>query len=359
MQEWKGDIRSAQQGLEGRFDIVPVEDLNCPVFLAMAVPKDMHVSGRKPRFPSGRGLSRIAATESAVGETVELLASLAQNVDQGRHSITIQDGFAHVAALDLATGLSNSVPAQSVFLDWAAVCGEPLVTDAGSNGCAAGLTSNGAVQRALLEVIERDALATWWFGRQRRPHLPVAIIDDFEPRLSWWLADRDRVTMLIDLSMSSGAFVVAAVSSDPLGRNIAIGSAAEAVLHDAAINAITEMVQTEVAMKMASAEPGPELSTWLIEASMAMPQFVPAKGGDVLAMPRTTPLQSVIAEGYRVLAVDLTRKEDALAAVRVLVPGLSDMRGSRNETRILEFAARNPEFGGVGDADLFERLEPY
>ena len=64
--------------------------------------------------------------------------------------------------------------------------------------------------------------------------------------------------LLIDaeaLSRELGLPVVAAVSSEDDGRLVATGTAARPVLADAALAAVTEMVQTEVSLDMAR-EPG-------------------------------------------------------------------------------------------------------
>ena len=359
MPHWKGDIDLAQRSLEESFDLIPVDLTDCPVFLAVAVPRQERLTGRKPRLPSGRGLSRAMANASAVGETVELLASLAQNADVSAPDFENRDGIEYVAMRDMATSKTQFWPAQEVFLDWAAGNDEPLVTDADSNGCAAGVTVERAIAQALLEVIERDALATWWYGRQRRPHLPLGVIDDSEPRLSWWIAGRYRPTQLIDISRSRSAHAIAAVSSDPDGRNIAIGSAADMTLVAAALKAITEMIQTEVAMTAAAQYPDGEFTAWLAGASMSMPQFEPAERRDVLGLPRARALAEVMAEGHQVLMRDLTRRQDWLAAARVIVPGYSAMQGRGNAARILEFAEQHPEFGGARCAGDFETLEPY
>lgn len=67
-----------------------------------------------------------------------------------------------------------------------------------SNGCAAGRTLEEALLQGLLEVIERDAVAIWWYNRVAVPALPPSLVG---PRLldalrgglelewEWWLLD--------------------------------------------------------------------------------------------------------------------------------------------------------------------------
>src|SRR5262249_59246930 len=43
-----------------------------------------------------------------------------------------------------------------------------------SNGCAAGNEPEEAILQGLLELVERDAVALWWYNRVRRPGLAIA-----------------------------------------------------------------------------------------------------------------------------------------------------------------------------------------
>ena len=54
----------------------------------------------------------------------------------------------------------------------------PLFARADSNGCAAGSVLEEAVLQGLLELIERDAVALWWYNRLRRPAVDLESADD-------------------------------------------------------------------------------------------------------------------------------------------------------------------------------------
>src|SRR5262249_56147212 len=43
-----------------------------------------------------------------------------------------------------------------------------------SNGCAAGNEPEEAILQGLLELVERDAVALWWYNRVRLPGLAIA-----------------------------------------------------------------------------------------------------------------------------------------------------------------------------------------
>lgn len=111
-----------------------------------------------------------------------------------------------------------------------------------SNGCAAGRTVEEALLQGLLEVIERDAAAIWWYNRLVMPSLPRSLVhpslgDALErwlgPGCPWWL---------LDLTHDLGTPVCVAVArrSDAqlrfgFGCHLEVGLAAE--------RAVTELCQ--------------------------------------------------------------------------------------------------------------------
>lgn len=311
------------RALADDFQLVPLDQADCPVFLAVACPLRDDVTGLRPRLPAGRGLTPLQALVSAAAEAVELRASLAQ------HHLLRGSGPLMVPARDLLTGQISPVPAQQVYLDCAAVLGEPLTCDATSTGCA---TGHEATMTALWECIERDAAALWWHGGVKASALALDLIDRTQPRLNWWLEARPRVTRLFDLTTDIGLPVVAAISADPDGRHVALGTAARPLRADAALSAVTEMVQTEVAMAMARQAADPEVLAWDAFASTdVQPQFRPT--GQARPDPLGDVLQRLADLGHRALAVELTLPGDPLPTMRVLVPGLCAMGGAIDTAR--------------------------
>lgn len=325
-------IAQLTRALAQDFQLLPLEDPDRPVFLAVAWPAHDGVTGRKPRLPAGRGLTPQQALVATGAEALELRASLAQRHLPALADLPRRDGLAMVAGRDLRTGHAVPVTAQEVWLDCADILGEPLVTDATSTGCAVGRTRHEATETALWECIERDALALWWHGGLPARPLPVEEIDRLQPRLYWWLDGRDRVTHLLDLTTDIGLPVVAAVSSDPSGRYVAVGSAARLQIADAALAAVTEMVQTEVAMEAARLAGDPEVLAWDALASTNLqPQFHPAAGAR--PAPPGDLLQRLSDLGLAAQAIDLTLLGDPLPSMRVLVPGLCAMGGRTDAAR--------------------------
>lgn len=316
------------------FRIMALDEPEAPLFLAIALPTDEGVTGLKPRLPAGRGMTLQQAMLAAGAEALELRASLAQHHLAELQCLPRAGGLAMLDATDLLTGGAVQVPAQSVYLDCAEVLSEPLQMDANSTGCAVGPDRDSAVATALWECVERDAVALWWHGNRQGGPVPLEVIDARQPRLFWWLHQRHRVTRLFDISTDIGLPVVAAVASDRDGRVVAMGSAARPVLEDAALAAVTEMVQTEVSLDHAREAGDPEALAWIAHAATTeQPQF--QSGPERPAVTLTTPaLLAQLADlGHRALAVEMTLPGDPMPAMRVLVPGLCAMRGQTDTPR--------------------------
>lgn len=305
-----------------------LDEPEAPLFLAVALPLEDGVTGLKPRLPAGRGMTRQQAMLSAGAEALELRSSLAQQHAAPLRHLPRKGGLTVVEARDMATGAVVEVPAQSVFLDCAAVLAEPLQEDASSTGCAVGPDRDSAMARALWECVEWDAIALWWHGHRQGGRVATEIIDAQQPRLFWWLHQRRRETRLIEVTSDIGFPAVVAVAADPNGRRVAVGSAARPRLADAALAAVTEMVQTEVSLDHAAEAGDPEALAWIAAASvLEQPQFTAGPERPLAPMEMPALLARLGDLGHRALAVELTLPDDPLPTMRVLVPGLCAMRG--------------------------------
>jgi ribosomal protein S12 methylthiotransferase accessory factor len=338
----------------------------CPA--AFVVAMQHKPDGRPDLAGAGRGLTEEAALAACIGETVERAAA-------SRHeglsvieaeAAELADAYclpnevwclsdrqlalgphpaediaaetwratlaAHAQCRRWCSGrTAPSATVVSVPLANALIGGDGTLTD--SNGVAAGRTLPEAETSAVLELVERDAVAIWWHGKVRRPPVPLERLDDSGgAALRRWLQTRARRSWLLDLTHDLGTPVVAAVSCGPDGHGIAYGFSARLALSDAALSASLEMLQTELSLKLARSAAnqgkleghGARLLGWSARSSIAQLPFlgpqddapvVPATSGDPLA---------VIAEriGREVAFIDLHRPEDGLFVVRALAPGL-------------------------------------
>ena len=123
-----------------------------------------------------------------------------------------------------------------------------------SVGVAAGPTFDWAASRALLELIERDAAGLWWTGGRRgkavqADHPAMAEIRRLVGTLRQHA--QDRRSWVLDITTDIGIPVVAALSCNMEGKQLAYGLAARLSLEDAARSAILELCQTELAILLA------------------------------------------------------------------------------------------------------------
>ena len=118
-----------------------------------------------------------------------------------------------------------------------------------STGCAAGVSRETAMLRAVLELIERDAASLWWMGG-RCPR-PIALEEPAAQSgaalLSVLRAGRSaRRSWLADVTTEFAVPCVAALSVDNDSRGLACGLAARMTLEEAVRAAILEMCQSEL-----------------------------------------------------------------------------------------------------------------
>jgi YcaO cyclodehydratase, ATP-ad Mg2+-binding len=354
-------LHQTLSSISDKFQVREISLPDQPIFLAVAVPLSDSVTGFKPRLPAGRGFTKSQAAMSTAAEAVELMCCLStKNMDRSKMSGSGKDGD-FLLGTDMETGVVSKVAAQSVFLDYAAVFDQHLTHDADTTGCASGVTLLEAKMRGLLECIERDALAIWWYGRQSRSHISLDFLDVLHPRLSFWLGERNRRTIAIDITTDVGVPVVVVASSERDGSFVAMGSAANLNLQSAAIAATTEMIQIEASMELSGQNPNLDLEEWFAKASTSeMPQFqhnenrqtiLPISGGSVLAGVRNA--------GFSATAIDLSLPVYPIASARVLVPGFCGMKRRINAARVLAHGALFPSTKAALTTEEFESFDPY
>ena len=77
----------------------------------------------------------------------------------------------------LTTGATRYLPTSYCYYGYRS--NDPLFARADSNGCAAGAVLEEAVLHGFLELVERDAVALWWYNRLRRPGVALDSVGDF------------------------------------------------------------------------------------------------------------------------------------------------------------------------------------
>jgi bacteriocin biosynthesis cyclodehydratase domain-containing protein len=232
-------------------------------------------------------------------------------------------------AHSLTTGLPRHVPAGNVFLGYP-FAGEPQYACTNTNGCAAGLSRNGALLRALLELVERDAVAIWWYNKLRRPAVDLdAWNDPGVTRLRERMTRQGRSLELLDLTHDLRIPVYACICASAGGQHVLFGAAASLCGATAARKAIAEVLQFWY--WIARLGPNAEQRAWLERSSLRefdylapmdwsapLPQRLELTDEDALRRC----VRTIADAGLEPYAVDLTRPEFGIPVTRVIVPGL-------------------------------------
>lgn len=116
-----------------------------------------------------------------------------------------------------------------------------------SNGCAAGNTLEEAVFQAMLELIERDASAMWWYNRATRPLFDLDRLDRANlVKIHNSLCpskERGHDYWVVDLTHDLGVPVMAAVGKDRTTGGWILGFGCHLLPELAAQRALTELCQ--------------------------------------------------------------------------------------------------------------------
>jgi oxazoline/thiazoline synthase len=229
-----------------------------------------------------------------------------------------------VKALPLTGVEPVLVPAASCFLGFPAALEQGFAVP-DSSGLAAGDSVGDAAGRALLELVERDAVAVWWYNQLKRPPL------DFERETVPWISDLEdhfcatgRRIRILDLTHDLGVPVAAAVSSDQAGRDLALGFGAGWTAEEAAAAALGELVQFEATKRLQTAGEPFDFVTLARTGSLDdFPFLVPDAGAPAQRPSRGSTedlVEGLADQGLAAFAVDLSR--GPWSVVRVIAPGL-------------------------------------
>ncbi len=325
--------------------------LACIGGLVRLTAEEAECAGAPALSSTGAALTWDQAALRCLGETAELLSAIERPGDVvERDGARIEPAGWYRRPLGEVAGPVDWVPGfrcidEAPFLLPADLClrrppARQRITPAGalSSGVAAGFDRPSALCRAILELIERDAAALWWFGgRPGREFGEDEVARDATLVLAALRGGEVlRQTMMIDITTELGVPVVAAVARNEDGRDTAIGIAARLTPRAAAEAALTEMAQMEVAAELARyklAAEGPagighadrrHLSRAAADAR-SLSQFRPMAGSwqpathlsDVDALVR-----HLHAMNVTVFATNLSRAEINVPVVRALSPDL-------------------------------------
>jgi ribosomal protein S12 methylthiotransferase accessory factor len=231
-------------------------------------------------------------------------------------------------ARSLASDRLKYFPAGNCLMDFP-FTKEIEFCSADTNGCAAGRTRPEAILKALLELIERDSVAIWWYNRLSRPAAELASFGDSRLLGVQKAFAREGLDLyLLDVTTDLGIPAYVAVAPAPDGSKPYFGSAAHFSPRDAALRAASEAAQVWFWMRQGAATP--ELTSWLETATLNRQEYLRPRGTIPAKSVRTTTAEENIVDcvnrlriaGIEPYCVDLTRPEVGVPTVRVLAPGL-------------------------------------
>ncbi|MFD9128499.1 TOMM precursor leader peptide-binding protein [Kitasatospora sp. NPDC059571] len=245
-----------------------------------------------------------------------------------------------------------------------------------SNGCAAGTSFEDAALQGFLELVERDAVALWWYNRVRRPAVDLdAFGDPYVDRLREVYHGLHREIWALDLTSDFGIPVVGAFSrrTDKPAEDILIAFGAHLDPHIALTRALTEMNQflgpvagdADGTVTYTGADP--EQKAWWTTATLAnQPHLLPdpaarAAGparwavlaGHDLADDLALARRLVEERGMDFLVLDQTRPDVGLPVAKVVVPGMRHFWARFAPGRLYDVPVRLGWLGApTAEADL-------
>ncbi|MDQ7803663.1 TOMM precursor leader peptide-binding protein [Amycolatopsis sp. A133] len=241
---------------------------------------------------------------------------------------------------------------------------------ADSNGNAAGGTLEDAALQGMLELVERDAVALWWYNRTRHPAVDLdASGDPWIAELRAVYAGLGREVWVLDVTSDLGVPVLAALSRQTGGPREAIMLGFGAHLDPAVAlrRALTELNQMMPAVLDGwDGGDDPDAARWLRDATVATEPYLlpdpaagPARFADASAPDLLTDVKLVQARleaaGLEVFLLDQTRPDIGLPVVKVIAPGLRGFWARFAPGRLYDVPVR---LGRLAEPTAYEDLNP-
>lgn len=219
-------------------------------------------------------------------------------------------------------------------------------TTCDANGNAAGNSLEEAIVQGFLELVERDAVAIWWYNRLSRPGVDIAAFaEPYFDRLVESYRQDGRETWALDITSDLGVPCFAAISRriDRPTEDIVIGFGAHFDARLALMRALTEVNQFMPAVNKTNAKGetvywfhDPDAVDWWRTATLEGQPYLAPASGDPLRGPRDYPRsqdEDILATvercaalaqtiGSELLVLDQTQPDIGLSVAKVMVPGL-------------------------------------
>ena len=209
-----------------------------------------------------------------------------------------------------------------------------------SNGNAAGNTIEEAILQGLMELVERDSVALWWYNRLSRPAVDLSSFSEpYFLELQQFYAANDRDLWVLDLTADLGIPAFAGVSNRKTGNSerLILGFGAHLDPTIAILRTLTEVNQIGLELdKVTDENRKSDATDWLLKAKLADHPYLLAdpnqplktaqdytkRWSDDIYTDVMTCTEILRGAGLETLVLDQTRPDIGLNVVKVIVPGL-------------------------------------
>jgi len=217
-----------------------------------------------------------------------------------------------------------------------------------SNGCAAGNSMEEAILQGLMELVERDCVALWWYNRLSMPGVDLdSFQDPYFSQLQEFYKTLNRSLYVLDLTSDLKVPAFAALSyriDDPQRQDILFGFGAHVDARIAIERALVELnqllpianVSEEARRKGRYRTPDKAFLNWLNQATIENQPYLSPRSDIPLRTVENYPqlckagiydavvycLKQAEQLGMELLVLDLTRRDIGLNVARVFMPGM-------------------------------------
>jgi oxazoline/thiazoline synthase len=252
---------------------------------------------------------------------------------------------------------------------------------ADSNGCAAGNTIEEAILQGFMELVERDAVALWWYNSLQKPQVDLDSFDEpYFQSLKQYYQTISRELWVLDITSDLNIPIFAAISrrSDREVEDIVLGYGAHFDAKIAISRALTEVNQILPNVLLTQADGNTQyppsadslaVDWWKTATLSDQPYLVPSQriaakvSGDYRQMASDDLLEDVklcqqIVEnnGLEMLVLDQTRADIGLRVAKVIVPGMRHMWKRLAPGRLYEVPVK---MGWLQQPLVETRLNPF
>ncbi|WP_328763695.1 MULTISPECIES: TOMM precursor leader peptide-binding protein [unclassified Streptomyces] len=276
----------------------------------------------------------------------------------------------------LTEGVQRLLPTSMLYFGRGAASHDEPWAD--SNGNAAGSSPEDALVQGFLELVERDAVALWWYNRTRQPGVDLSSFEDeWIERFRHGLRRMNREVWALDLTSDLGVPVFAALSrrTDKPAEDVVFGFGAHFDPRVALGRAMSELGQLlPVVGDVRTDGTGyritdPEPLSWWRGATVANQPYL---GADPMTESRTRAhwpsvrnadllddvhmiTEMVRTNGMDLLVLDQSRPDLNIPVTKVVVPGLRHFWARFGPGRLFDVPVH---LGRLAEATPYDQLNP-